>query len=669
MTARLQKGIDQLDELHKRWTATQGAAAKSAAPPATLEQIDETLAALAAAQSALTTRQSGLLADQAAVATVVARSNAALALIAEKAQTERAGLFSQQDPPVWSGIGQGASAADMAAAIDRAAHAYASDVVEYWNDPSSDASTLVAIFIVIFLVFLAARHSVRQWRSGGQDDWPTARVFDHPYAGALAAALFVATAPGSSVPTELKQTLEFLAILAMIRVTLPVIRPVLVPALGMLVLLFGIDTVRQVFAGTPPAEQVILLAESLAAAGLLGWAFKFGALQPASERARGVLHPRLVRWLAIAALAATAAGFVAAGLGFVRLARLLTPGAIAAGVLAFELYATVQVADGLVGFLLRARPLGLTHMAVRHRDLLQRRAHTLLTWGAVFAWGKRTLEYLGLLEPTSAWLGGVLSAQFERGAVSISLGAVLEFAAALVGAYLLSRFIRFALEEDVHSRLRTNPGLSFAIGALLHYTILTLGFVFGLGLLGVDLTKVTVLLSAVGVGLGFGLQSVVNNFASGLILLFERPIQVGDVVDVGDIKGQVRRIGIRATTVRTALGADTILPNSLLVEGKLTNWTFSDQHRRIDLPLAVNFGVSPATVVELLQRIARENPAVLKHPAPEALLVGYGSSTLNFELRAWTDRFDQWAQVQSELAIAVYDEARRLGKLPPLSPP
>ncbi len=321
--------------------------------------------------------------------------------------------------------------------------------------------------------------------------------------------------------------------------------------------------------------------------------------------------------------------------------------------------------SALVGFLLRVKPLRLTKMAENHRNLLEHRTHSLLAWAAAIGWASRTLEYVGLRDPALAWAHDVLSARFERGAVSISLGATLEFLAALVGAYLLSSFIRFALEEDVHSRLRTNPGLSFAIGTLLHYCILTLGFVLGLGLLGVDLTKVTVLLSAVGVGLGFGLQSVVNNFASGLLLLFERPIQVGDIVDVGDIKGQVRRIGIRATTVRTANGADTILPNSLLIEGKLTNWTFSDHHRRIDLPFAVNYGASPAEVVALLEKVARQHPAVLPSPPPQALLVGYGGSTLNFELRAWTDHFDHWAQVQSELAIAVYEQARQAGTMPP----
>ena len=128
-----------------------------------------------------------------------------------------------------------------------------------------------------------------------------------------------------------------------------------------------------------------------------------------------------------------------------------------------------------------------------------------------------------------------LAINLERGSISISLGDVLAFLLTVWVAYLLSAFIRFILQEDVYPRMRIAPGLSYAISSLLHYVILALGFVVGMGLLGVDLTQVTVLAGAFGVGIGFGLQSVVNNFVCGLILLFERPIHVGDIIEIGDL--------------------------------------------------------------------------------------------------------------------------------------
>jgi small-conductance mechanosensitive channel len=166
---------------------------------------------------------------------------------------------------------------------------------------------------------------------------------------------------------------------------------------------------------------------------------------------------------------------------------------------------------------------------------------------------------------------------------------------------------------------------------------------------------VTVLAGALGVGIGFGLQSIVNNFVSGLILLFERPIHVGDSIEFGDLAGEVRRIGMRTSTVHTWRGADIIVPNSLLTSEKVTNWTLSDRLRRIDLPVGVNYGARPSEVIRILESVSAAHPDVLKHPSPQGLFVGYGDSSINFELRSWTDQFADWPRIRSELAMAVYD--------------
>ena len=162
-----------------------------------------------------------------------------------------------------------------------------------------------------------------------------------------------------------------------------------------------------------------------------------------------------------------------------------------------------------------------------------------------------------------------------------------------------------------------------------------------LGVLGVDFNNVSVLAGAFGVGIGFGLQSIVNNFVSGLILLFERPIHVGDTVEVGNLQGTVRRIGIRASVIHTGAGADIIVPNSQLVTDRVTNWTLSDRLRRVDLPVGVNYGADPKKVIELLEQVARAHPDVLPEPAPRALFMNYGDSSINFELRVWPRQFNQ----------------------------
>jgi small-conductance mechanosensitive channel len=146
----------------------------------------------------------------------------------------------------------------------------------------------------------------------------------------------------------------------------------------------------------------------------------------------------------------------------------------------------------------------------------------------------------------------------------------------------------------------------------------------------------------------------VNNFVSGLILLFEQPINVGDVVEVGNLSGEVSRIGIRSSTVRTWQGAEIIVPNAQLVTDRVTNWTLSDRTRRIDLPVGVDYGSAPERVVEVLEAVARAHPRIMQDPPPQAVFSAFGESSIHFELRAWTSRFEGWPTLQTELAAAVY---------------
>src|SRR5262247_159294 len=377
-----------------------------------------------------------------------------------------------------------------------------------------------------------------------------------------------------------------------------------------------------------------------------------------AARPSGMSTLRLGTWLFL--LTFTAA-LVASSLGYGRLARLMTSGILAGGVLALTLAASFRVLNGVMAGALRVWPLQALHLVRHHRDLLERRLSRVLIWLAILSWVGRYLNYLGLLEPVLASGYAVLTAKLERGSVSLSVGDVLAFGLTVVGAYLLSALLRFVLDEDVYPRTSITSGQSYAISSLLHYIILALAFVVGLGLLGMDLTRVTVLVGALGVGIGFGMQSVVNNFISGLILLFERPIHVGDAVELGAVQGVVRRIGIRASVVHTWQGADIIVPNSQLVTEQVTNWMLTDQLRRVDLPVGVNYGAVPQHVIALLETVARAHPQVLLEPPPQAFFMGYGDSAINFTLFAWPDHFNHWGQVKSDLTAAVYEAVSAAG--------
>ena len=191
---------------------------------------------------------------------------------------------------------------------------------------------------------------------------------------------------------------------------------------------------------------------------------------------------------------------------------------------------------------------------------------------------------------------------------------------------------------------------------MVHYTILLIGFFVGLAVLGVDLTKVTILAGAFTVGVGFGLQTVINNFVCGLILLFERPIKVGDIIQIDTDIGEVRRIGIRACVIRTMEGSEIIVPNGTIISNKVTNWTLSDRYRAIEVAVTVARGAVPQHVIEVLKAVAGHQPGITKEWVPQAYAVSFSSHTFSFNLRAWTERYEDWIQVRSDLALAV-DEA------------
>jgi small-conductance mechanosensitive channel len=165
--------------------------------------------------------------------------------------------------------------------------------------------------------------------------------------------------------------------------------------------------------------------------------------------------------------------------------------------------------------------------------------------------------------------------------------------------------------------------------------------------------------SAFGIGIGFGLQQIISNFVSGLILLFERPVQVGDAVQLGDLGGHVTRIGIRSSTVLTPEGAEVIVPNSKMIEDRVTNWTLSDRRRRVDLEVGVEFDVDSERVLALLVEVARREPRVSRDREPEALLVKFGEKSSEFHLRVWTVE-PNWMRLRSDLGVAVQRALREL---------
>lgn len=219
---------------------------------------------------------------------------------------------------------------------------------------------------------------------------------------------------------------------------------------------------------------------------------------------------------------------------------------------------------------------------------------------------------------------------------TITLGGIITLFALLAVVLILERFFRRILVERLLSRTHLEPALRFAIGRIAGYIFIALGFVMALNNAGLDISSLTVLAGAVGIGLGFGLQNIINNFFSGLIILAERPVAIGDRIEVGGVAGMVTKINMRSTTVVTNDNITIIVPNSDFISTAVTNWSHGDPKVRLRVPFGVAYGSNITVLKHVILEVAVKHPAALKEPPPSLFFVGFGESSLDFELGVWT---------------------------------
>lgn len=225
---------------------------------------------------------------------------------------------------------------------------------------------------------------------------------------------------------------------------------------------------------------------------------------------------------------------------------------------------------------------------------------------------------------------------FHLGNVAVDPGLLAEAFAFLIVLTVFSSVARKFLRNEVLGRTDLDEGQRYAIERTFGYAVFAVGLLAGMQIIGLNVSSLAFLGGAVGIGVGFGLQNIASNFASGLILLLERPIKVGDRIEIGNLNGDVVRIGGRSTWVRTNDNIIIIVPNAEFTENRVTNWTANDRNVRFSFPVCVAYGSDPEQVRTVLLELAGEHVDVLKEPTPEVLLASFGDSSINFDLRVWT---------------------------------
>jgi len=249
-----------------------------------------------------------------------------------------------------------------------------------------------------------------------------------------------------------------------------------------------------------------------------------------------------------------------------------------------------------------------------------------------------------------AQIWNYLTRQFTFGRITVSVSSVIVGAVVLTVAIFVARWSSFLIDKRLESRRHIDPGLRYTICRLAKYLVITIGILIALKqAFALDLTSIAVIFTALSVGIGFGLQYIAADIASGFILLFERPIRIGDRVTIGDDEGDVQSINLRTTVVTTNDRIAIIVPNSKLVSQRVVNWSYGDPRARIAIPIGVADDSDIELVTDTLIEAARDVPNVLADPKPQVQFLKFGDYSLDFRLLIWTNQPRRNVQIRSDI--------------------
>jgi potassium efflux system protein len=652
---KLEERIQTLDAQQKEWMATWTQIHKSQGLQAIVERIkqqtDKIQVAKAEAQDQLNvvlTVQNQVLQQDQQVSEILLR-------VQQARELQRGRLLEQDGRPLWEARESQGLEHSIGPVL------YSSLDRSFTSAKGFVGAHILATLIfptfyllALFGVFKLRRYVVHAERPDVSTE--TLQVLNRPFSVALLVALIGTGQYITSAPIGIAFGFYLLCLVPVLRLLALLTESrfrIFLNVLATFYVLGGVYLLIQLPSLFRREAYALLLLSALVSFGWLTRPSRIGRLLNQNRRVRVVLIGIRV------GLVLLAASLLASVVGYVSLAQVLGLSTLLGTFVAAALYCVVRVLTLILSTVLH------TNSA---RALLEMRTDAVERWGgrllgvaASFLWLRATLRLLTIYDGVMRALSNLLEHPIGFDRVHFTLGGALSVVLILLFGYVLANTFTFFLKKIVLPKLPLERGLPYAISTIAYYLLLLLVVGAALSAAGVELNKFTVLTGALGVGLGFGLQNIVNNFVSGLILLFERPIHVGDTVDVGGLVGIVRRIGARSSTILTFDGAEVILPNSNLIANQVINWTLSSGLRRVIVPVGVAYGTDPERVIKLLVGVAESHPGILVERPPMAFFLGFGESALKFELRFWCDQQDTWFQLQSDVTIAVAKVLREAG--------
>ncbi len=585
---------------------------------------------------------------------ILTRMDEMLKLITDMEPTLDGKLFRQSHPPLWS-LPEGY----FSARLEKGSLT----LQEKWQNTLGYLLQQRTSVIVLFFFYAATLYLMLRLRANEKLQLALAEsahlrfgLLGRPYSTAIAVTCLCGFLI-KDLPPLLFALLALLAMVPVLRLGAPAFDSRFRPLLWLVSLLFLMGEFAFVIRDLPGINRLWYLAQSLFITAVCAiWL-------PRLKRTE--FHRFWQKWLVSAVLQSTLLlaifTLVANIIGWFAAASLLLPALIVSLYWGVAALIMASIATDLIFVVTQLPFFSRFNSLHEHRYLILLRVRRFGIAVAALVWLVLSLHQFLVYDWAYTQLVGVLGAEWGIGKMRVSLGDVLAVFVTLWLSVQLSRFLRFFFNEEIVPRSQMPRGMPATISTLLHYAVVLLGFTLAMSAAGIDLSRLAILAGALGVGIGIGLQDVVNNFSAGLILLVERHIKTGDLVQTDTIHGVVTQIGLRASIVRTGDGAEVVVPNGKLVSTQVVNWTRSDSQRRITIAVRAAYNSKPQQVIDTLLAVGKTAPGLLDTPAPVAYILRFGENSLDFELRVWVDNTDNMTDITSGLYVGIIDAFQSAG--------
>ena len=559
-------------------------------------------------------------------------------------------IFVRNAPPIWESLTGKADTTSLSYQAKSIADSYIRTAEEFYKENKKSFLFSLIYLLLLFILVLILKYYSKNIKSNDPKVTRALVILKTPISASILIYLVALVISYSNAPDVFFSLIRILVVFPLLRI----LNRIIIPALRLPLYLFAVLLVLQQFkltsASDTEIERVLLILINIMTPTGLIWMLVTKKFDEAFTKQSLENKAKFLAKFIVGLFVIT---FIANMLGFVMLSLTIVNGTINSMFSIIILLTAALALEAIIIIFLQTKAAGSLNVVKNYPEKIELTVTKIIKL-VIIIWSLSiVLTSFGVREIVIKWLTETFSSKVTIGSFSFSLWNLVLFILSIWLAVIVARFTRFILEGDILPRLNLARGVPGAISAISSYLIVGFGILVAIMGSGIDLNSFALIAGALGVGIGFGLQDIVKNFISGLILIFEHPIQVDDAVQVEELSGRVKHIGIRSSTIKTWDGAEVIVPNGNLISNKLINWTLSDQLRRIDIKVGVAYGTDVNLVMETLLDCVKRNEKILTDPPAYVLFNDFGESSLVFELRCWTADFGSWVEIRSDIRVAI----------------